>query len=158
MKKILFVCTGNTCRSPMAEVIFRDLVEKEGLKDIEVMSAGIFAVPEDRANPNAIDVMKKRGLSLENHKSTMLTADILEEADLILTMTIGHKEVILQNYPELEEKIFTLKEYVNNPEDIKNANDINISDPFGQSIAIYKKNADEIMTNLKKLLEKVKEM
>lgn len=148
--KILFVCTGNTCRSPMAEVLLKDLLRRERLlKVTSVSSAGINAIPHQLASLNSIEVMKEKGLDLENHKSNMLTMDLVEEYDLILTMTEGHKNIILERVPWLDEKVFTLKEYSGLKGDI--------CDPFGGSIEVYRSSLDDIEKSLEMLIEKLKE-
>lgn len=103
--KILFVCTGNTCRSPMAEA----LVQQKA-PDIEVQSAGIYAGGNERANENAMKALKEIGISL-NHISQPVTKHLLDWADLVLTMTTGHKQTLILQHPNYQDKYFTLKEY-----------------------------------------------
>ena len=147
--KILFVCTGNTCRSPMAEVLLKDLLEKEKLSKVtNVSSAGINAIPHQLASINSIEVMKEKGLELEEHKSNMLTVNLVEDYDLILTMTEDHKKTILKTVPWLDDKVFALKEYVGLNGDI--------SDPFGGSIEVYRSILKDIEKSLELLVEKLK--
>ena len=109
MKKILFVCTGNTCRSPMAQGLF-SLLAKEAGVEAEVRSAGIAAVDGQAVSPHASDILKEHGFETAL-KSRRLTPEEVRWADLILTMTMQHKGAILRQYPEAVDKTFTLKEY-----------------------------------------------
>lgn len=164
MKTILFVCTGNTCRSSMAEGLFKYMLEnkKDRVEDIKVISAGTSAWAGQNASPQAVEVLKEKGIDLRSHRSTLLTPELIQEADLILTMTYNHKAVVLHMCPEAEDKVFTLKEYVSLQEGKLHRVDSNsegisydIKDPFGQSTEVYRQSAEEIEECLKILLEKI---
>ena len=118
MKHILFVCTGNTCRSPLAESLLRHMAEKEGLA-LEVRSAGIYAVDGMPASEETLRILKERGA---DHKLTAkrVTEEGVNSADLILTMTMGHKQAIIQQFPQIAEKTYTLKEYVEEDPEVLN--------------------------------------
>lgn len=92
--RIVFVCTGNTCRSPMAEVIARDLIRTKGLENVAVESAGIAAYPGEPASPGAVQAAGEKGLDLTLHQSRPLTRETVASADLILAMTPGHVSVV----------------------------------------------------------------
>ena len=147
---ILLVCTGNTCRSPMAEVILRDLLTKkfpdqmgESRQAAHVASAGLSAFPGGPASDEAQRVVKKRGLNLGSHQSRSVTERSIRHADFVLTMTRSHKAAILERLPEYAYKISLLS----NSEDI--------SDPFGGSESIYSDCADQIEANLKEWIGQV---
>ena len=145
MYKILFVCTGNTCRSPMAETIARDIFKKHGLKT-EVLSAGVHASNGAKASPNAIYAMKKMGLNLKNHKAQLINEHLIEWSNIILTMTKGHYNILKSMYPKKAE-IFTLGEYIGINEDI--------SDPFGLDEYVYISLARELKNMLESIAEKL---
>jgi len=109
MKRILFVCTGNTCRSPMAEALLKGLAHEKGLM-IAVRSAGISTINGMSVSSNALNSLQRRGIQHQG-SSSIVQAEAIEWADLILTMTSGHKRQLLQLYPDVMDKIFTLKEY-----------------------------------------------
>ena len=153
---ILIVCTGNTCRSSMAEGIFKHLLKNSGKDNINVTSAGIKAFEGDGANEKAIYTLNKMGINILNHKARQLTNKIINDSDLILTMTNSHKRMILNAVPEYSNKVYTLKEYafISNNEDIKGKN-LDIVDPFGLDYNTYEKVAKEIEENLKKIINKI---
>lgn len=144
MQRILFVCTGNTCRSPMAEAILKN----KQLDGIEVKSAGIYAAGGDEASSHAQKVLESKKIS-HNHRSSPLTGEAVEWADLILTMTASHKWAIAQAYPRAIEKTFTLKEFAG--EEV----DHDIVDPFGGSLDLYEQTYQQLENFIDKLIEKL---
>lgn len=109
-KRILFICTGNTCRSPMAASYFYHLAQGEGQDDLVVESAGLAAWPGAPASEQAIQVLAEEGIDLREHRAQQVTREMIEDADLILTMTWDQREAVLQLVPQAQGKVFTLKE------------------------------------------------
>lgn len=143
--KILFVCTGNTCRSAMCEGIFNHLVED---KKIEVFSAGISADEGASASENAIEALNQMGIDISNHKSKLLTKGDIFDANLVLCMTDVHKTLIQNACPDEKHKVYTLCEYA------KGTNE-KISDPYGMDINTYISCAKKLKELIEIVLEKV---
>ncbi|QDT03210.1 Threonylcarbamoyl-AMP synthase [Rubripirellula lacrimiformis] len=141
---IALVCTGNTCRSPMAETLLRDqLAKKLGCEDaVRVLSAGVAASTGSGATPQAIEVMGRRGLDLTGHSSRPLDDSVMGVADLVLTMTRGHRAAILAAWPGLHDRVFTLR---------RDGGDI--ADPVGMPVDVYEGCADQISSELSAWIE-----
>ena len=124
MYRILLVCTGNTCRSPMLETLIKDKLKKLG-KTAEVKSAGLSVNENDKVNPKSRQALKDFGLVIR-HKPTLLTSKALEKADTVITMTDEQKEYLKMD--KCFYKVYSLRETVG----------FNASDPYGGSLEVYK--------------------
>lgn len=116
MLRILFVCTGNTCRSPMAEALLRKLAKERGM-ELEVRSAGVSAISGTSISRHASAILRDEGIN-DHMTSTQLSAENVAWADLILTLTGGHKRHLLQYFPDAVAKTHTLKEYVHDEDTV----------------------------------------
>ncbi len=128
---IVFVCTGNTCRSPMAEALFKNGLSADEKAKLEVKSYGLAVLGADEASQNAVAVMAECGIDISSHRSRPLTQPAVDNAKLIVCMTDSHSNA-LRSIGVPKEKLITL----------------NVSDPFGKGIEDYRQTADEITQKL----------
>lgn len=130
MKNILIVCTGNTCRSPMAERIVQNICKRKGkIYDYKFSSAGLSAFNGGPISQHALDALDEIGINAKGFSSTNASAIDFSVYDEIHTMTNAHKKAIVSTYPQLEEKIVVL----------------GVSDPFGGNLDDYRRCRDELV-------------
>src|SRR5271170_6004058 len=147
MKTILFICTGNVCRSPMAEGLFRKATGGRG--EFRIFSAGLGAIDGQPPTPHSVTAMKEIGIDISAQRSRALTVDLVRQADFIFGMTHGHVDTIALLYPPAAEKTFLLREFDETLEPYEK----DISDPIGSSYQVYVECRDQIEQGIVTLLK-----
>jgi protein-tyrosine-phosphatase len=151
MPSVLFVCTANICRSPMASALFRHLLESDpDGNEWRVESAGTWALEGRPAAEKSLQVLEKLGLDLRAHRSRSVDLPMLRSFDLILTMEAGHKEALCAEFPELAGRVFRLSEMAGLEYDIE--------DPFGGPLPDFEKTAAELQELLSKSMACVRRL
>ncbi len=140
MKKLLFICSGNTCRSPLAEGLFKNYLEQNNITDIEVSSAGLSVFPGDEVSINSALVAMQRGVNISLHRARKLNPQHIAETDLFVCMTASHAEVLSRVCDS--SKIMTL----------------NIPDPYGRPIEAYEEYAKLLESQLPQILKRIQNM
>jgi glycine hydroxymethyltransferase len=143
MKRILFVCTGNICRSPMAEGMMRELVK--GRTDVVVLSAGVSAPRGSSASRSAVDALSELGIDLASFRSQPVTGELLEQCTHVFTMTREHRRLLDLLFPEQGSKIRLVGEFIRGGGDVP--------DPIGQGLTTYKRCRDAIKSALAQILD-----
>lgn len=149
---MLLVCTGNTCRSPMGEALLKKVVAEKlscPMPELEqrgviIASAGVAAVPGCAASPEAVEVLEELGLDLSKHESQPLTDKLVRHADMIFTMTGGHRHAILRRWPEASSRTFTLR-----------MDGSDIHDPIGGPKELYRDCAVEVEEAIRQRVETI---
>jgi len=147
---IMFVCTGNTCRSPMAEGAMRTLLSGKRLGKFEVISSGTSAQPGFQATEYAVEAAKIWKSDISEHKSQPLESSLIDEADLIFAMTPGHYEQILSLRSGADSKSYLLKKFTDG-----GSQGEGVADPIGQSLDMYNRTFLEIGEQLGKHLDEI---
>lgn len=139
MKTVLFVCTGNTCRSPMAACLFNAFCERQSDHRFRAVSAGLQAFPGAPASEGAQHAMKRRGLSLWRHRAQPVSNQLLESVEWIVCMSRSHAEALQRDFPHYAERIRTFSQ--------------SIPDPFGGDDAVYEQTARMLETEVAALYQ-----
>jgi glycine hydroxymethyltransferase len=147
MKTILFLCTGNVCRSPMAEALFRRAAAGRG--EFRALSAGLGAVDGEPPTAHSVTAMRELGMDISGQRSRTLTTELVRQADYIFGMTHSHVDAMALLYPLAAEKTFLLREFDDSLEDFEK----DISDPIGGSYEIYENCRDQIEQGIASLLK-----
>ncbi len=137
MKKIMFICSGNTCRSPLAEGLFKEYLKENNITDIEVSSAGVGAFPGDGVSINSILVAGNRGIDISDHRARNINPEHLLTTDLFFCMSDSHKQVLLRHCDE--SKIVVL----------------DVADPYGRPIEVYEECAKQLEGQFPEILERI---
>jgi protein-tyrosine phosphatase len=144
--RLLFVCSGNLCRSPMAEYLAREGSSAAGV-EVEARSAGTLGLVDRAPPPNALAVMREKGISMDAHRSQPLSTDLVEWADHILVMTLEHAEWVHQRFPEAGNKVKLLGPY--------GAHSQEIDDPMGWWRPTFRKVRDQIAQSVGGFLSRI---
>lgn len=154
MYKVLFVCTANICRTPMAESYFNRLVEQGGLEELMgAESAGTWAFDGASAAELSRQVCAENGLDVSRHRSQSIDLHLMKSADLVLCMAQEHKNDLARVFPHLREKIFTLKEF----QPRISVELASIADPYGKSIEQYRETFGIIAREIRRIFPLVRQ-
>lgn len=146
---VLFVCTGNVCRSPMAAALFNARARRNGEEHLYyASSAGTWALEDAPASTHAIQVMAQRGIDLTDHRGRTVTRTLLDQADVVIVMTMSHRDALVSEFPYARAKIHLMSELADRTYDI--------ADPYGGTLDEYEDCANHLETLIDAGYEKIK--
>ncbi len=151
IKSILFVCTGNSCRSIMAEGLMKKYLKALGKDNIEVVSAGVGAIDGFPPTEETIETMKKEGVDVSGYRSKKITQEMIKSADLILVMEAPHKDIVARFVPGAAPKTYLLKEFLVEKLDKNYPDSHNIPDPIGRPMDYYKLSFEIIKNQIERI-------
>lgn len=154
MRTILLVCTGNSCRSAMAAGALKELLGDKS--NYQIVTAGTGAIKGMRATSEAIEAAAEQNIDISQHRSTPLTDEMIDQADIILVMARHHKNYILRHVPTSENKVHLLSEF-GRMEQEKKLVDPDIPDPIGQSLEFYRRVFGIIKEGLLRVMKKLED-
>lgn len=131
-KTVLFICTGNSCRSVMAQGLLKKKLQEQGRKDVEVLSAGIMYTGGSGASYETRELLARKGIDVSGHRSQRVTIEMLNKSDIILVMERLHEQRVLHLHPQVRNRLFLLKEFAR-VTDL----DLDIPDPIGRPKEFY---------------------
>jgi len=149
---ILFVCSGNSCRSPLAEGLLRAQIPSRLQDDVVIKSAGTLGIEGSPAARYSVEIVKEMGGDISGHRSQGVAEELIAEADLILAMASEHLEYLSSEFPKYRENIFLLKRFARAANESANADDDDIFDPIGTSKETYQACAEIIDEELERIL------
>lgn len=150
IKSVLFVCTGNSCRSPMAEALLKKALKDLGKDYIVVRSAGVSAMDDLAPADSTIEVMKKIGIDVSGYRSKRVTEELIKNSDLILVMEEAHRAEVIRRVPEAEPKTYLLRKF-GIEDKMTHPEGLSIPDPIGRPIKDYEQSLEAIKCEIERI-------
>ena len=150
---ILFVCSGNACRSPIAEGILKKKLYTSFRDNLKIHSAGTLGIENRPATPNSVSVAKEKGIDIAGHKSKGLTKKIIDEADIIFVLADIHRKFITNYFPETKTKVYLLTDFALDKNEQKHES---VKDPIGENLKFYRRIINHIEKEIDRFLPELR--